>query len=580
MAQQVSTNTFTVAKWVVSADPTQGTHTTIQAAINAASSGDNIFVRGGTYTENITLKAGITLTAAPGAERTPTVTIIGNTTFSSAGTVSISDIRLQTNGNFCISVTGVAASILKLTNCYINATNNTAISFTSSSASSQILIKTTIVDLTTTGIAIHSMTSPGLLEYRYCNTTNTGGSSTASSNSAGTVRYFYTNLLSPISTTGSGNFQNLYSQVDTSAQNVTAISVAGSGTSTTNYNSYNSGTATAVSVSGSHTLNLIRAVINSSNVNAISVSGSGVLKTGFVTFLGTSSGISGAAAFTTLAGHYITGTSIDISNDATASTINIGTGAAVKTVTLGSTNTTSSTTVRSGSGALNVTSTNGALTVNSGTGTLGISTDASATTVNIGTGAAAKTVTLGSTNSTSSLALKYGTNDFTLASATGTVMSALDTGEITYPLQSAFLAIPNATITDVTGDGTDYTTIFTTEIFDQNSDYNNSTGVFTAPVTGRYNFYINASYGDLTVAHTGGNTIIVTSNRQFLANNCNVGAIANSGFLGLNNTVIADMDAADTCTFHVQVTGSTKTVDLFTVGATDPRCSFGGNLVC
>jgi len=175
--------------------------TAIQAAINAASSGDNIFIRGGTYTEDLTLKAGVTLTAPAGAERTPMVTIIGNATFSDAGTVSLSDIRFQTNANFCLSVTGIAASILKLGNCYINATNNTAISFTSSSASAQILIKTTIIDLTTTGISIHSMSSPGLLEYRYCNTTNTGGSSTAASNSAGTVRYFYTNLLSPISTT-------------------------------------------------------------------------------------------------------------------------------------------------------------------------------------------------------------------------------------------------------------------------------------------------------------------------------------------------------------------------------------------
>lgn len=518
MAQQVSTNTFTVAKWVVSANPTLGTHTTIQAAINAASSGDNIWIRGGTYTENLTLKAGITLSAISGSERTPTVTIIGNTTFSSAGTVSISDIRLQTNGNFCVSVTGVAASILKITNCYINATNNTAISFTSSSASSQILIKTTIIDLTTTGIAIHSMTSPGLLEYRYCNTTNTGGSSTASSNSAGTVRYFYTNLLSPISTTGSGNFQNLYSQVDTSAQNVTAISVAGNGTSTTNYNSYNSGTATAVSVSGSHTLNLIRAVINSSNVNAISVSGSGVLKTGFVSFLGTSSGISGAAAFTTLAGHYITGTSIDISNDATASTINIGTGAAVKTVTIGSTNT------------------------------------------------------------TSSLALKYGTADFSLASATGTIMSAADTGEINYPLQPAFFAYAAAQVNNVTGNGTVYVlgTSALTEVFDQNGDMNTN-GTFTAPVTGRYNLSAQMLMIGCTVATTT-NIRINTSNRTYFTQYARAAGPQN---ITASECTITDMDAGDTATVSIQVSGEAgDTVDLSGGSGGGPDCWLSGFLVC
>jgi hypothetical protein len=520
MAQQLSTNTFTVAKWVVSADATQGTHTTIQAAINSASSGDNIFIRGGTYTENLTLKAGISLSASPGAERTPMVTIIGNTTFSVEGTVTLSDIRLQTNGNFCISVTGVAASILKLNNCYINATNNTAISFTSSSASSQIFVIRCNIDLTTTGIAIHSSSSSGTLEYRYCNTTNTGGSSTASSNSGGVVKYFYTNLLSPISTTGSGSFQNIYSQIDTSAQNATSISVAGNGTSTTNYNLYSSGTATAIDVSGSHTLNLIRAVVSSSNVNAISVGGSGVLKTGFVSFTGTSSGISGASSVTTIAGHYITGTAINISNDATASTINIG------------------------------------------------------------TGAAAKTVTVGSTTTTSSLALKYGTSDFSLASATGNIMVAQDTGEINYPLQPAFLAIPNATISDVTGDGTTYVIIFNTEIFDQNSDYNTGTGQFTASVTGRYQFYGSIAYGDIGAAHTNGSQIIDTSNRDYLTNLNNPTTFDINGYLAQTLVVLADMDAGDTAELVANVAGSTKTVDIFYQSSTDPRSWFSGSLVC
>lgn len=90
--------------------------------------------------------------------------------------------------------------------------------------------------------------------------------------------------------------------------------------------------------------------------------------------------------------------------------ITVGATANAHSSTFGSTNSTSATTVQSGSGALNVTSTNGALTINSGTGTLGVSTDASATTVNIGTGAAAKAVTVGSTNTTSGLTLNSGSN--------------------------------------------------------------------------------------------------------------------------------------------------------------------------
>ena len=110
---------------------------------------------------------------------------------------------------------------------------------------------------------------------------------------------------------------------------------------------------------------------------------------------------------------------VAISTDASATTVNIATGAAVKTLTIGSTNSTSATTLRCGSGALAVTSTNGTLTINSGTGALGMSTDASATTVDIATGAAVKTLTIGSTNSTSATTLRSGSSALTLTTNGG-----------------------------------------------------------------------------------------------------------------------------------------------------------------
>jgi len=53
------------------------------------------------------------------------------------------------------------------------------------------------------------------------------------------------------------------------------------------------------------------------------------------------------------------------------------------------------------------------------------------------------------------------------------------------PLVGAYLS---STVSNVTGDGTAYTVIFDTESFDQGSNYNNSTGVFTAPIAGKYLF--------------------------------------------------------------------------------------------
>lgn len=101
--------------------------------------------------------------------------------------------------------------------------------------------------------------------------------------------------------------------------------------------------------------------------------------------------------------------SINLSNDAATSTVNIGTGAAVKTVTLGSTNTTSGTTINAGSGGITMTNTNVAYTINTGTNAINVSNDSGAASINLATGAAVKTVTLGSTNTTSITTLAGGT---------------------------------------------------------------------------------------------------------------------------------------------------------------------------
>ena len=269
----------------------------------------------------------------------------------------------------------------------------------------------------------------------------------------------------------------------------------------------------------------------------------------------------------------------NIATSGTSSSVNVGTGAGSKVVTLGSTNTTSATTVQSGSGALNVTSTGGALTINSGTGTLAISNDASATTVNIATGAAAKVATLGSTNGASSLGLRYGTADFTLASATGTVMSALDTGEIVYPLQPAFMGVLPTSDPNVTGAGADYTLGTVTAlsiIFDQNGDLTTG-GVFTAPVTGKYIIWAKCVLNNNTI-QAGAFLNLITSNRtyQFVFNR--PGPTNTSAYIG--QSLLTDFDAGDT--FTVLIRGFGEAGDSEQVaGSLDPVfTAMGGYLAC
>ena len=270
-----------------------------------------------------------------------------------------------------------------------------------------------------------------------------------------------------------------------------------------------------------------------------------------------------------------TGTSTVAVNCGTGG-VTLGTSATAHATTVGSTNSTSSTTLQSGSGALAVTSANGTLTINSGTGALGISTDASATTVSFATGGGNKLVSLGSTSGASSLALKTGTADFSLASATGTIISALDTGEITCPLQVAFLAYLGSTDLNKTGNGTAFTlgsSTALTEVFDQNSDFNTN-GTFTAPVTGRYQLSASAYYTGCTIATTF-QLALTTSNRTFF------GYLAKAaGAQDEQNTVsvLCDMDAADTATVVVTVSGEAgDTVDILGFGAIT---QFGGFLAC
>lgn len=164
------------------------------------------------------------------------------------------------------------------------------------------------------------------------------------------------------------------------------------------------------------------------------------------------------------------------------------------------------------------------------------------------------------------------------ALGTNNIMSVATTGEINYPLQSSFLAIVGTTVTNVTGDGTLYTVIFGTEIYDQNSDYNNSTGVFTAPVTGRYNFTCALYMQDLTSSHTRGQLAAIGSNRFMILADLNVWAIASSNAESIEGAFYLDMDAADTVSMRFAVFNGTKVVDLFADG-TNGYCFFGGQLL-
>ena len=164
------------------------------------------------------------------------------------------------------------------------------------------------------------------------------------------------------------------------------------------------------------------------------------------------------------------------------------------------------------------------------------------------------------------------------ALGTTNVMSVATTGEINYPLQSAFFAFNSATDTNVTGDSTLYTIVCDTEVFDQNADYDNATGTFTAPLTGRY--HLNGSClltGGTSM--TGISLYIATSNRN-IRNSFNPGAAAVVTACNPNISHLVDMDAADTAQLKILSVDSGGKVDDVYGEASDVYTAFSGYLEC
>ena len=165
----------------------------------------------------------------------------------------------------------------------------------------------------------------------------------------------------------------------------------------------------------------------------------------------------------------------------------------------------------------------------------------------------------------------FGTNDTFIITAAG---------EITKPLNPAFLAVLDSTLSNVTGDGTSYTVVWDTEVFDQNGDFD-GTSTFTSPITGRYALNATVMQDGLTSSNDLAYLYFITSNRNYFNNQINPVAIVDpGGQVSLNSSVLADMDAADTATVVTRAANTAKVVDLLSNGSADPFNWFSGYLQC
>ena len=149
--------------------------------------------------------------------------------------------------------------------------------------------------------------------------------------------------------------------------------------------------------------------------------------------------------------------------------------------------------------------------------------------------------------------------------------------ELTMPNQPAFQAGGLASELVDLGTGTDHTIVFNTEVFDQGSDYDTSTGVFTAPVTGRYLFTAHLYTKNIDTGATYYQFKLKTSNRTYVY----IIAPKFSQDLGYYTAstpvMLVDMDSADTTRIQFAQTGGSAQVHI----QTNPSYTlFSGYLVC
>jgi len=119
----------------------------------------------------------------------------------------------------------------------------------------------------------------------------------------------------------------------------------------------------------------------------------------------------------------------------------------------------------------------------------------------------------------------------------------------------AFLAYNSVTDTNVTGNGSQPTIDFNTEIFDNGGDF--SADTFTAPITGKYMFMTGIALKGVTGSATRIIVDIITSNRSYQKEIKPSPTIARQG---VDFSCIADMDASDTAHVTVRVFGEASDV--------------------
>jgi len=150
-------------------------------------------------------------------------------------------------------------------------------------------------------------------------------------------------------------------------------------------------------------------------------------------------------------------------------------------------------------------------------------------------------------------------------------------GLMTNTSQPAFLYYLGTTVSGFSGTGTPYTigsTQALTKVFDNDSNFSTS-GVFTAPVTGIYNFYFAVLVLNCTIASECQMQLIPSTGSSYSTRQ---DRNASNNNFGLSGSFIINLTSGTTVTFVLDTFGEVSNTN--NLQGAQANTWFGGNLIC